>query len=62
MKLCFSWHDLQEVDVHIYRHLRENVMGGFDEERFSPRLGFAALKRCATWTALLAGRVVRSAD
>lgn len=34
-----------EVDAGVYKHLREGIKGGFDEERFSSRIGFNNLKR-----------------
>jgi len=37
---------MSEVDASIFQHLRENVKGGFDEERFGPRIGFNNLKKC----------------
>jgi hypothetical protein len=36
---------IQEVDVSIVSHLRNSVIGGFDEERFGSRIGFGSLKR-----------------
>ncbi len=36
---------IQDVDVAIKRHLRENIAGGFDEERFGNRIGFGNLRR-----------------
>jgi hypothetical protein len=38
---------IADVDVATLRHLREQVAGGFDEERFAGRIGFGNLKRCA---------------
>ena len=36
---------IQEVDAAVKSHLREKVTGGFDEERFGPRIGFGNLRR-----------------
>ncbi|KXZ53084.1 hypothetical protein GPECTOR_8g76 [Gonium pectorale] len=36
---------MQEVDTAIFKHLREGIKGGFDEERFSSRIGFTNLKK-----------------
>lgn len=36
---------MQEVDYQILKFLRENIKGGFDEERFGNRIGFTNLKR-----------------
>ncbi|KAL6769118.1 hypothetical protein ACKKBF_B17545 [Auxenochlorella protothecoides x Auxenochlorella symbiontica] len=36
---------IQGVDAEVLRGLREGVAGGFDEERFGARVGFAALRR-----------------
>lgn len=36
---------MQEVDVTVFRHLRESIRGGFDEERFAGRIGFGNLRR-----------------
>ena len=36
---------MQEVDVSVLRQLREGIKGGFDEERFGARIGFANLKK-----------------
>ena len=36
---------LSEVDASVFKHLREQIKGGFDEERFSSRVGFLNLKR-----------------
>ena len=36
---------MQEVDISIFKHLRENIANGFDEERFASRIGFGNLKR-----------------
>lgn len=38
---------IAEVDAATLRCLREQVAGGFDEERFGARIGFGNLKRCA---------------
>jgi hypothetical protein len=38
---------MQEVDSSIFKHLRDSIKGGFDEERFSGRVGFGNLKKCA---------------
>jgi hypothetical protein len=35
------------VDVSILQHMRDNIKGGFDEERHGPRIGFGNLKRWA---------------
>ncbi len=43
-----SWRaQIADVDAATLRHLREQVAGGFDEERFAGRIGFGNLKRCA---------------
>ncbi len=34
-----------EVDAATFKHLREGIKGGFDEERFASRIGFNNLKR-----------------
>lgn len=39
---------IQDVDASVRRHLRENINGGFDEERFGSRIGFGNLRRCST--------------
>ena len=36
---------MQEVDVSVVKQLREGIKGGFDEERFGTRIGFANLKK-----------------
>lgn len=36
---------MAEVDAGIFKHLREGIKGGFDEERFSSRIGFNNLKK-----------------
>lgn len=36
---------MQEVDVSVLKQLREGIKGGFDEERFGSRIGFANLKK-----------------
>jgi hypothetical protein len=36
---------IQRVDAGVRAHLRGAVEGGFDEERFGPRIGFGNLKR-----------------
>jgi hypothetical protein len=33
------------VDVSILQHMRDNIKGGFDDERHGPRIGFGNLKR-----------------
>lgn len=33
------------VDVSILQHMRDDIKGGFDEERHGPRIGFGNLKR-----------------
>ena len=38
---------IQEVDAGVRAHLREQVAGGFDEERFGARVGFGQLRRWA---------------
>ena len=38
---------IADVDGAMLRCLREQVAGGFDEERFGARIGFGNLKRCA---------------
>ncbi|PNG99285.1 Dynamin-related protein 5A, partial [Tetrabaena socialis] len=36
---------MQEVDAGVFKHLREGIKGGFDEERFASRVGFSNLKK-----------------
>ena len=36
---------MQELDVSVVKQLREGIKGGFDEERFGTRIGFANLKK-----------------
>lgn len=36
---------MAEVDAAVFKHLREGIKGGFDEERFASRIGFSNLKR-----------------
>lgn len=36
---------MSHVDVSILQHMRDNIKGGFDEERHGPRIGFGNLKR-----------------
>ncbi len=36
---------MADVDVSILKQMRENIKGGFDEERFGPRMGFQNLKK-----------------
>ena len=36
---------MQEVDLSVLKQLREGIKGGFDEERFGSRIGFANLKK-----------------
>mmetsp|Transcript_4509 Transcript_4509/g.12314 ORF Transcript_4509/g.12314 Transcript_4509/m.12314 type:complete len:775 (-) Transcript_4509:922-3246(-) len=36
---------MSEVDASIFHHLKDNVKGGYDEERFGSRIGFNNLKR-----------------
>lgn len=36
---------MAEVDAAIFKHLREGIKGGFDEERFTSRIGFSNLKK-----------------
>jgi hypothetical protein len=38
---------IQAVDAATLAHLRQQVAGGFDEERFGACIGFSNLKRCA---------------
>lgn len=38
---------MSQVDVSILQHMRDNIKGGFDEERHGSRVGFGNLKRCA---------------
>lgn len=33
------------VDVSIVQSMRDDIKGGFDEERYGPRIGFGNLKR-----------------
>ncbi|KAF6155851.1 hypothetical protein GIB67_039182 [Kingdonia uniflora] len=35
---------ISNVDTEVLRHLRKDVNGGFDEEKFRPFIGFASLK------------------
>ncbi|PKA65352.1 Dynamin-related protein 5A [Apostasia shenzhenica] len=35
---------IAQVDVDILRHLRDNVKGGFNEEKFGPFIGFSSLR------------------
>ena len=35
---------IQQVDSAVLNHLRTEVAGGFDEEQFGNRIGFANLK------------------
>ena len=37
---------MQDVDAGIFKHMREGIKGGFDEDRFGMRMGFGNLKRC----------------
>lgn len=36
---------IMKVDSEIVRHLRENIVGGFDEEQFGNQIGFANLRK-----------------
>ncbi|KAG2439371.1 hypothetical protein HXX76_004729 [Chlamydomonas incerta] len=36
---------MTEVDTAIYKHMRDGIKGGFDEERFVSRIGFSNLKK-----------------
>ncbi|KAG2498836.1 hypothetical protein HYH03_003029 [Edaphochlamys debaryana] len=36
---------MAEVDQAIFKHLRDGIKGGFDEERFASRIGFTNLKK-----------------
>ncbi|KAH7624935.1 putative Dynamin-related protein 5A [Nannochloris sp. 'desiccata'] len=36
---------IQVVDANIKKHLRDDIDGGFDQERFAKRIGFSNLKR-----------------
>ncbi|CAM6098893.1 unnamed protein product [Calypogeia fissa] len=36
---------IQKVDSEIVRHLRDNIVGGFDEEQFGNHIGFANLRK-----------------
>ena len=36
---------IQQVDAGVLHHLRAEVTGGFDEERFGARVGFGNLKQ-----------------
>ncbi|KAK8938420.1 Dynamin-related protein 5A [Platanthera zijinensis] len=36
---------ISQVDVDILHHLRENVKGGFNEEKFEPFIGFGCLRK-----------------
>ncbi|KAK8969986.1 Dynamin-related protein 5A [Platanthera guangdongensis] len=36
---------ISQVDVDILHHLRENVKGGFNEEKFEPFIGFSCLRK-----------------
>ncbi len=36
---------IQDVDSGVKRHLREQIVGGFDEEAFVHRIGFGSLRR-----------------
>ncbi len=36
---------IQQVDAGVLHHLRTEVAGGFDEERFGARIGFGNLKQ-----------------
>jgi hypothetical protein len=46
---------MQDVDRQIFDHMRQQIKGGFDEERFGSRIGFANLKRWERyWTGSMA--------
>ncbi|GIL90629.1 hypothetical protein Vretimale_15765 [Volvox reticuliferus] len=36
---------MAEVDAAVFKHLRDGIKGGFDEERFASRIGFSNLKK-----------------
>jgi hypothetical protein len=36
---------IQDVDSGVVAHLRDRVVGGFDEERFGGHIGFGSLRR-----------------
>lgn len=36
-----------DVDVSILEHMRNNIKGGFDEDKHGPRIGFGNLRRLA---------------
>ena len=40
--------EIQAVDRETLQHLRQNIVGGFDEERFGACVGFGNLKRWAS--------------
>lgn len=50
---------MTEVDTAIYKHMRDGIKGGFDEERFASRIGFSNLKKCVApaFRLPLAGRL-----
>lgn len=35
---------IQDVDVAVLKHLRENIKDGFDEDKYGNRIGFGNLK------------------
>ncbi|KAG6480835.1 dynamin-related protein 5A-like [Zingiber officinale] len=35
---------ISQVDAEVHRHLRDNVKGGFNEEKFGPYVGFSRLR------------------
>ncbi len=42
-----EWREqIQAVDRDCLQHLRKEIAGGFDEERFGSCIGFGNLKRC----------------
>ncbi|KAF3335089.1 dynamin-related protein 5A [Carex littledalei] len=36
---------IHQVDTDILRHMRENIKGGFSEEKYGPYVGFSSLKK-----------------
>ena len=49
---------MQEVDLSVLKQLREGIKGGFDEERFGSRIGFANLKKWVICVGGVRGREV----
>jgi hypothetical protein len=39
------WSQIYQVDIDVLRHLREKVNGGFNEEKYSPYIGFTCLRK-----------------